>query len=99
MRLLAHPWRLEHTAAGHTRVSLTADARQQLGDLRFIDLPAVGAVLEVGMPCITLEGSRMVDTFDSPIAGKVVAVNPSLAGLVDQAADQSAYLIEVQEEL
>lgn len=99
MRLLAHPWRLQRLAAGRARISLTDDARQQLGDLRFVDLPAVGAVLTVGMPFITLEGSRTVDTLDAPLDGQVVTVNPALAGLVDPAADQSAYLIELQEEL
>lgn len=98
MRILAQPWRLEKTGT-KTRLYLNDQAIQQSGKLRFIDLPAVGAVLKIGMPFISLEGSRLVDTLDSPIACRVVKVNPQMSGWLDPQTDPSQYLIEVQAEL
>lgn len=94
MRLLDHPWWLKESKNHTYSLGLTDDACQKLGSLSFVDLPNNGAILKVGMPFVSLEGERMVISLDSPINGRVVAVNPELAGLVGPSANNHDYLIK-----
>lgn len=94
MRLLDHPWWLKKCDDQTYYLGLTDDACQQLGALSFVDLPNPCAYLRVGMPFVSFEGERMVISLDSPIDGRVLAVNPHLAGLVSPSANNHDYLIK-----
>lgn len=96
MRALAHPWWLEKCGQDLFKLGLTKSACNLLGTLSFVDLPNPGAVLKVGMPFASFEGTRMVLTLDSPIAGQVVAVNPDLAGLVLETVVDHDYLLKIK---
>ena len=72
-----HEWlRLE---AGEGVIGVTAYAADQLGDVVFVELPAVGTRLESGKTFGVVESVKAVSDLYAPVAGEVVAVNDSLA--------------------
>ena len=61
------------------RVGITDYAQKQLGDVVYLELPAVGRVLEKGEVFGTIESVKAVSELYSPVAGEVVEVNSALA--------------------
>lgn len=59
-------------------VGITDYAQQQLGDVVFIELPAVGRALARGEVFGTVESVKAVSELYSPMSGEVVAVNTDL---------------------
>jgi glycine cleavage system H protein len=73
-----HEWlRLEDDVA---IVGITDFAQDQLGDIVYVDLPEVGATVEVGSVVGELESTKSVSDVYSPVSGEVIAVNPELDG-------------------
>ncbi len=62
------------------RVGITDFAQNQLGDVVFVELPDVGRTVSQGQTAGTIESVKAVSELYSPASGKVVAVNPDLAG-------------------
>ena len=60
-------------------VGITDFAVKQLTDLVYIDLPDVGKRLEASEPFGEVESVKAVSDLYAPVAGEVIAVNPSLA--------------------
>lgn len=60
-------------------VGITDFAQQQLGDVVFVDLPAVGRTLAQGDVFGTIESVKAVSELFSPVSGEVVAVNTDLS--------------------
>lgn len=96
MRLLAHPWWLKSCGQDTYALGLTAKACELLGQLSFVDLPNPGTELKVGMPFASFEGTRMVISLDSPVNGRVLQVNPNLAGLVLPTVNNHDYLLKIE---
>ena len=59
-------------------VGITAYAADKLGDVVFVELPAVGATLERGAVAGVAESVKAASDVISPAAGTVVAVNEAL---------------------
>jgi len=73
-----HEWlRLEGDVA---TVGITAHAADQLGDIVFVELPAVGRVVEQAAAFGVVESVKAVSDIFAPVGGEVVAVNETLAG-------------------
>lgn len=73
-----HEWvRVEGTEAV---VGVTAFAAEQLGDVVFVDLPAVGRSLAKAAAFGVVESVKAVSDLYAPVSGEVVAVNADLAG-------------------
>ena len=71
-----HEWvRLEGT---RVRVGITDYAQDALGDIVFVDLPAVGSEVEVGGQLGEVESTKSVSEIYAPVAGTVTAVNDTL---------------------
>jgi glycine cleavage system H protein len=69
------------SAEGSTvRLGVTAFAQEALGEIIIVDLPQVGASVEVGEPFASIETSKAVIDVCSPIDGQVSAVNSTLEG-------------------
>jgi glycine cleavage system H protein len=60
-------------------VGITDYAQDQLGDVVFVELPAVGRVLKQGEAFGVVESVKSVSDLYSPVDGTVVAVNEALA--------------------
>lgn len=54
-------------------------AQQQLGDIVFVELPAVGTTVERGEPFGVIESVKAVSDLYAPVSGEVVEANPDLA--------------------
>ncbi|HEY1076210.1 MAG TPA: glycine cleavage system protein GcvH [Fontimonas sp.] len=75
----SHEW-LRREADGTVTVGITDHAQAALGDLVFVDVPAVGRKLAVGDACAVVESVKAASDVYAPIAGEVVAVNEALSG-------------------
>ena len=71
-----HEWAREQ--GGVVTVGITGYATDQLGDVVFVELPAVGRKLEAGKPFGVVEAVKTVSDLYAPVAGEVVEVNAAL---------------------
>ncbi len=74
--LKSHEWlKLEGEIA---TVGITDFAQDQLGDVVFVELPAVGRVVKAGEAVAVVESVKTASDIYSPISGEVTEVNSSL---------------------
>ncbi len=59
-------------------VGITLYAKQELGEIVFIDLPKIGAKLVLGQELAVVESTKAAADIYSPITGQVVEVNTAL---------------------
>ena len=69
-----HEWAKDE-GDGSVLVGITDYAQEHLGDIVFLDLPAVGTVLERDQKLGEVESVKSVSDIFSPVAGEVVSVN------------------------
>ena len=60
-------------------VGITAYAAEQLGDVVFVELPAIGKAVEKGGEAAVVESVKAASEVYAPISGEVVEVNSALA--------------------
>ncbi len=60
-------------------IGVTDYAQQQLGDVVFVELPAVGSGIERGEPFGVVESVKAVADLFGPVSGRVVEMNALLA--------------------
>ena len=68
----AHEW-VREGADGVVQVGITDYAQAQLGDVVYVDLPAVGDTVTVGTACGEVESTKSVSEIYAPVSGEVVA--------------------------
>lgn len=84
-----HEWlRLE--TDGSVTIGITHHAQELLGDVVFVELPKVGAVLAYGASAGVVESVKAASDVYAPLAGEVVAVNTALEG-APELANQDPY--------
>lgn len=59
-------------------VGITDYAQEQLGDIVFVELPDVGAVVEKGGDAAVVESVKAASDVYAPISGEVSEANPAL---------------------
>jgi len=73
-----HEWvRLDYEIA---TIGITDFAQGQLGDIVYVELPAVGDRVEAGAVIGELESTKSVSDIFSPLSGEIVARNEALDG-------------------
>ena len=75
---------------GVATVGITDFAQGELGDIVFVELPAVGAKVSMAKPFGTVEAVKAVSDLNAPLSGEVTAVNGDLQGSPD-AVNKDAY--------
>ena len=76
--LKTHEWaRVE--GDGKVTVGISDHAQGLLGDLVYVELPAVGDRVDAGNACAVVESVKAASDVYAPVGGKVVAVNAALA--------------------
>jgi glycine cleavage system H protein len=65
-------------------IGVTDYAQQQLGDIVFVELPAVGTAIERGEPFGVIESVKAVSDLYAPVSGEVVEVNTDLGDRPEQ---------------
>jgi glycine cleavage system H protein len=73
-----HEW--VRLAGDLATVGVTKYAADQLGDIVFVELPAVGASVAAFATFGVVESVKAVSDLFSPLSGVVTEINPALAG-------------------
>jgi glycine cleavage system H protein len=73
-----HEWASTDPASSVVRVGITDFAQDALGDVVYVDLPAVGTRVNAGESIGELESTKSVSELYAPMSGVIVAVNPAL---------------------
>jgi len=76
-----HEWiRVEGGAGGSSvRIGITDYAQDALGDVVFVDLPDVGAVVKAAASISEVESTKSVSDIYAPVSGTITEVNTDLA--------------------
>jgi glycine cleavage system H protein len=70
----SHEW-IRTETDGSLTIGITDHAQEALGDLVFIELPAVGRKLKAGEACAVVESVKAASDVYAPVAGEVIAAN------------------------
>ena len=95
-----HEWVLSGES-GLITVGITDFAAESLGDIVYVDLPAVGTALRQTEPFGSIEAVKTVADLFSPIDGEVVEINQAVQddpGLVNRAPHGDGWLIRARAE-
>lgn len=91
-----HEWvNIEGTTAS---VGISHHAQEALGDITFVELPAVGKVLKAGDPIGVVESVKAASDIYSPIAGTVSEINSSLDSapeLINQSPESNGWICKL----
>ena len=79
----SHEW-VRREGDGTVTVGITDHAQAQLGDLVYVELPAVGRKLAAREAAAVVESVKAASDVYAPVAGEVVAVNDALPGTPEQ---------------
>ena len=75
--LKSHEWvRVEDD--GTVTIGISDHAQGMLGDLVYVELPAVGDRVEVGNACAVVESVKAASDIYAPVTGTVEAINDAL---------------------
>ena len=85
----SHEW-VRAMPDGTLSVGISDHAQAALGDLVFIELPAIGRTLAAGQACATVESVKAASDVYAPVAGEVVAVNDEVTKTPEK-VNENAY--------
>ncbi|WP_034995890.1 glycine cleavage system protein GcvH [Beijerinckia mobilis] len=80
-------------------VGITDYAQSQLGDVVFVELPAIGKVLAKGAEAAVVESVKAASEIYAPVAGEVVAINDVLGeepGKVNEDATGDGWFLRIK---
>ncbi|GEP46756.1 glycine cleavage system protein GcvH [Microbacterium saccharophilum] len=80
-------------------VGITDYAADKLGDVVYVDLPAVGATVTADSVCGEIESTKSVGELYAPLTGEVVEINDAAVddpSLVNAAPYEAGWLIKVR---
>ena len=69
-----HEW-ADLQSDGVVLVGISDHAQIALGDVVFLETPAVGAIVEQGKACAVIESVKAASDIHAPVSGTVVAIN------------------------
>ena len=79
-------------------IGITHYAQDQLGEVVFVELPAVGDTVETGEEMGTLESVKAVSEMLAPLSGEVTEVNEALEdnpNLINQSPFGDGWLVKI----
>lgn len=92
-----HEWvRMEGAEAV---IGLTHFAQEALGDITYVDVPAVGMIIEVDKEFGAVESVKAASDLYAPVSGEVVAINSDLADtpeLLNQSPYEGGWIMRVK---
>lgn len=80
-------------------VGITKFAADALGDIVYVDLPAVGSRLSVGEACGEIESTKSVSDLNVPVEGEVTEINEAVVSepsLLNSAPYEAGWLMRVR---
>ena len=94
-----HTW--VKKAGGKFIVGITDYAQQQLGDVIFAELPAVGDAITQGEAFGSLESAKTISDVIAPVTGNITAVNDAVLDspdILNSSCYDSGWILEVEPE-
>jgi glycine cleavage system H protein len=92
-----HEWVIVEN--GIATIGITNHAQEQLGDVVFIELPAIGKKVAAHDQAAVVESVKAASEVYVPVSGEVVEVNKELEGdpaLVNREAEGAAWFMKVK---
>jgi len=92
-----HEW--TRIAGNTATVGMTIFAKDQLGDVVYLELPEVGATVTRGQPFGVVESTKAVSELFSPVTGKVTKVNKALVDAPEGINDdphEKGWMLEIE---
>ncbi len=74
-----HEWSRKEDE-NRVRLGITSHAQSQLGDVVYVELPALGRILKAGEACAVIESVKAAYDVYAPVSGKVIEINNDLEG-------------------
>ncbi|MHC5903473.1 glycine cleavage system protein GcvH [Streptomyces sp. S6] len=93
-----HEW-LSDAVDGVATVGITEHAANALGDVVFVELPAVGTAVTAGESCGELESTKSVSELYAPVSGEITEVNEAVSedpSLVNSEPFEGGWLFKVR---
>ncbi len=84
---------------GVATVGITSHAAGQLGDVVFVELPAIGKQVVKDAEAAVVESVKAASEVYAPVTGEVVAVNKDLEGdpaMVNRSPESDAWFMKVK---
>jgi glycine cleavage system H protein len=79
-------------------IGITQHAQEQLGDVVFVDLPAIGKIVAAHGEAAVVESVKAASDVFSPVGGTITAVNDALSAdpsLVNSAAESDGWFFKL----
>ena len=73
----SHEW-VHADEDGNARIGISDHAQEALGDLVYVELPAIGDEVGQGDPIAVVESVKAASDIYAPVSGKVIAINEDL---------------------
>ncbi len=93
----SHEWiRIEGDEAV---IGITDFAQEQLGDVTFVDLPAVGASFDAGQEMGSVESVKAASEIYCPVSGDILEVNTDLDSspeLINESPFDAGWLVRIK---
>ena len=89
-----HEW-----IAADGTVGITAFAVEQIGDIVFVELPAIGTAVTASKPFGVIESVKAVSELFAPATGKVIAINDTLGDAPQKVAEDcygAGWLVKIE---
>jgi glycine cleavage system H protein len=93
-----HEW-ISLEGGGVAVIGITDYAQDQLGDVVFVELPAVGKKLAKGDEAAVVESVKAASEVYAPVAGEVVAVNDAIGsdpGVVNRSPETQGWFVKLK---
>lgn len=72
-----HEW-ARNEGDNRIRMGITAHAQNELGDVVYVELPALDKIVRAGEACAVIESVKAAYDIYAPVSGKVVEINGDL---------------------
>jgi glycine cleavage system H protein len=93
-----HEW-VRQEEGGNLIVGITDHAQELLGDLVYVELPAIGAIIHAGVECMVVESVKAASDVYGPVEGEIIEVNTLLVDqpeLINQEPYGSGWLFRLR---
>jgi glycine cleavage system H protein len=80
-------------------VGITAYAKRELGEIVYLELPAVGRQVKAGEEVVILESTKAAADIYTPVSGEIVAVNEEVRAspeLLNQSPEEKGWLFQIR---
>lgn len=93
----SHEWIKVEDGLG--TVGVTAHAKQELGEIVYLELPEIGRQVRVGEEVVILESTKAAADIYAPVSGEIVAVNDVVRNAPDvlnQSPEEMGWLFKIR---